>query len=904
MPSTDLKLLSELLDEALNQPPEQRLGWVDQLPDEPTGIKVILRRLMSREDLGEEGSFMAGLPRFVDPKSWADTEAKPGDAVGPYRLVRLLGVGGMGAVWLAERSDGLFKRQVALKLPHVIGAVAGLAERMAREREILAALEHPHIARLYDAGLTSDGRPYLALEYIEGVPIDEHCSIRQLNVRARLELMLQVARAVAYAHSRLVVHRDIKPANIQVDAHGQIHLLDFGIAKLLASDAAPPLADPSLTYQMGVALTPNYAAPEQIYGEAVSTASDVYSLGAVLYEVLVGQRAYTLRANDPLSMAQAIRAAHIARPSDAAVEPRARRALRGDLDTIVLKALKKQAAERYQSVAELADDLERYFKGESVSARADSTWYRTRKYIARNRLVVGSVGAVVAALAIGLATVLVETQRIAQERDIARSSAMREEAVRYHLTRLFRASAAGNADGPATPKAMLDRSAQRVLGEYRNDPYLAGKVVEALADLYGALEDIEGEAPLLEGFLAQAGPSADPAAVAGVRQKLAEVELLRGNTARASGLLDSADEFWRHSPQLYREERLEGLAVRGRLQRTQGNLEASLATYQTALHERILLSGANHRETAGLYNSLAITLTALNRLDQALAGYDRALAIYQQLGQSDNIDALVMMANRGTLALRFGRLAEATQMLRTAFEKQRAVAGDSAAVASAMGYYGSALTAAGRSADAVAVLKEATAIGERFGGADSPLTIHNRQFLAEALWFAGEHSTARTLIAQDLGVVRSRYGDAHPLTLLTRMDETRFNFLDGHPQEAKEEVQEVVRGYKKLAAQGQLGLAQALVLQGEILLAGPHSEEAIAPLTEAAQLRERLLWDQSWELAEARARLGEAHMIQGDARGRPLLEGAAAVLDSQLGSTHPETLRATRLLGGTHQPIA
>jgi eukaryotic-like serine/threonine-protein kinase len=900
MPSTDLTQLGRLLDEALNQPPELRLDWVERLADEPAGIKVILRGLLNRVDLGEEGSFMAGLPRFVDSKSWGETDAKPGEVVGPYRLLRLLGVGGMGAVWLAERSDGLFNRQVALKLPHVIGAVAGLAERMAREREILAALEHSHIARLYDAGLTSDGRPYLALEYIEGVPIDEYCKTQRLNVRERVELMLQVARAVAYAHSRLVVHRDIKPANIQVDAHGQIHLLDFGIAKLLASDAAASRpADASLTYQLGVALTPNYAAPEQIYGEAVSTASDVYSLGAVLYEVMVGQRAYTLRADGPLSMAEAIRAAHIIRPSDAAVEPRSRRALRGDLDTIVLKALKKHAAERYQSVAELADDLERYLKGESVSARADSTWYRTRKYIARNRLVVGSVGAVVAALAIGLATVLLEARHIAQERDIARSSAMREEAVRYHLTRLFRASAAGNA---ATPKAMLDRSAQRVLDEYRDDPFLAGKVVEALADLYGALEDIEGEAPLLEGFLAQAGPSSDPAAIAGVRQKLAEVELLRGNAARASGLLDSAEEFWRHSPQLYREERLEGLAVRGRLQRSQGDLEASLATYQTALHERVQLSGVNHRETAGLYNSLAITLTGLNRLDQALAAYDGALDIYQQLGQSDNIDALVMMANRGTLALRFGRLAEATQMLRTAFEKQRTVAGNSAAVASAMGYYGSALTAAGRSEDAVAVLKEATAIAERFGGADSPLAIHNRQFLAEALWSAGEHSAARALVAQDLGIARGRYGNGHPLTLLSRMDETRISFFDGHPQEAKEEVQKLVREYKALAAQGRLGFAQALLLQGEILLAESHPEEAIAPLSEAAQLREQLLWDQSWELAQVRARLGEALMINGDARGRPLLERAAAVLDSQLGSTHPETLRATRLANGTHQP--
>ncbi|HEY2465368.1 MAG TPA: serine/threonine-protein kinase [Steroidobacteraceae bacterium] len=897
MAPADWITLSRLLDEALAMDAELRPAWLERLQNEPPEVRSLLRNLLCREDLGEAGSFMRGLPRFVDPQSTAETEAATGDEVGSYRLVRLLGVGGMGAVWLAERSDGLFKRQVALKLPHLLGAVAGLADRMARERQILAALEHPNIARLYDAGLTSDGRPYLALEYIEGVPIDEYCSARQLNVRARLELMLQVARAVAYAHSRLVVHRDIKPANIQVDAQGQVHLLDFGIAKLLVNEApAQPPADASLTYQLGIALTPNYAAPEQVYGEPVSTASDVYSLGAVLYEMLAGHRAYTLRTDGPLSLAQAIRAAEIRRPSDSAVDQRSRRELRGDLDTIILKAMKKLAMERYQTVAELGDDLERYLKGESVRARPDSTWYRTRKYMARNRLVVGSVAAVLAALAIGLGSALVQARRIAQERDIARSAATREEAVRYHLTRLFRASAAEHADGPPTAKAMLDRSAQRVLGEYQDDPYLAGKVVVALADLYGALEDIEGEAPLLEGFLARAGTTSDPQAIAGVQQKLAEVELLRGNTMHANGLLDSAEAFWQRSPQLYREERLEGLTVRGRLQRAQGNLAGSLATYQTALRERVLLSGLNHRETAGLYNSLAITFTALNRLDEALSAYTSALDIYRQLGHGDDIDALVMTANRGTLALRFGRLAEATQLLHTAFEKQRAAAGNSAAVASAMGYYGSALDAAGRSVEAVAILKEATAIGEQFGGAASPLALHNQQFLYKALWNAGEHPAAEAMGLQNQSTSSGRYGAAHPLSLLARMDNARFKLLDGQARAAEQELAELLPLYRKLADPGLLGLAQALLLQGEVLLAETRFEEAVAPLSEAAKIRERLLWDQSWELAEARARLGEALLVRGDSRGRALLEQAAAVLQSQLGSTHPQTLRAARIL--------
>jgi len=314
-----------LLDTALSLPPGERESWLEELPPEHESLRHLLRDLLGREDVLKLRGFLATLPKLTTDAAPMEIGAATGEVIGPYRLLRELGVGGMGSVWLAERMDGALKRNVALKLPHVGGTRASLAERMARERDILAALEHPHIARLYDAGVASDGRPYLALEYVQGEPIDGFCERHALDIDARLRLVLQVARAVAYAHAHLIVHRDLKPSNIQVDAEGQVHLLDFGIAKLLDTGAgAGAVPESQLTRLTGRALTPEYASPEQIRGESVSTASDVYSLGVVLYELLTGARPYrTKPGSGPLSLTDAILSAEPARPSEAA--PRASR---------------------------------------------------------------------------------------------------------------------------------------------------------------------------------------------------------------------------------------------------------------------------------------------------------------------------------------------------------------------------------------------------------------------------------------------------------------------------------------------------------------------------------------------------------------------------------------------------
>jgi serine/threonine protein kinase len=382
----DLQALSKLLDEALELPREAHENWLEGLTPEHRHLAAILRKMLARQ-YSNTDQILPGLPQY-DPAALG--ESAPDDTtglttdsiIGPYRLIRELGRGGMGSVWLAERTDGSLKRQIALKLPHSSLPQRQLAERFGRERDILAALNHPHIARLYDAGVTEEGRPYLALEYVDGEPLNTYCDGRRLSIKARLELFLQVLAALQYAHGQLVVHRDLKPTNILVTPDGEVKLLDFGIAKLLTDGAAH---ETELTQLGGRALTPQYASPEQILGQPIGTASDVYALGVVLYELLTGSLPYRLKRDSRGALEDAILSADAARPSKTEVllgnaqsrDSTVRKLvtlLKGDLDTIVLKALKKNAAERYATAQLFADDLRRYLAGEAVLAQPDSAW--------------------------------------------------------------------------------------------------------------------------------------------------------------------------------------------------------------------------------------------------------------------------------------------------------------------------------------------------------------------------------------------------------------------------------------------------------------------------------------------------------------------------------------------------
>ena len=374
--------LSVLLDEALGLPVPERSAWLERLAGERATHREALKTLLARQSLVETADFLGTLPVIDTPPPESPAgKLAAGGRVGAYRLLAEIGAGGMGTVWAAERADGLLSRRVALKLPRIVWGGA-FAERLARERDILATLEHEHIARLYDVGVDVHGRPYLAMELVEGVPIDAYCDSHALSVRDRVVLLLQVTTAVAHAHARLVVHRDLKPGNILVTAQGQVKLLDFGIAKLLEAGSTRSSA---LTELAGRALTPDYASPEQIRGEPLGTGSDVYSLGVVAYEVLADARPYRLRRGSAAELEEAIATAEPRPASAAATVPAAKQALRGDLDAILGRALKKGVGERYPSVDAFADDLRRHLRGEPVQARPDSALYRASRFLGRHR---------------------------------------------------------------------------------------------------------------------------------------------------------------------------------------------------------------------------------------------------------------------------------------------------------------------------------------------------------------------------------------------------------------------------------------------------------------------------------------------------------------------------------------
>lgn len=363
-------------------------------------------------------------------------EAAPalaGKRFGPYRALSLIGHGGMGSVWLAERADGLFSRQVALKLIHPALAGWVMTERLAREREILASLAHPNIARLLDAGFAEDGQPYLALEYVVGTPLTVYCDGHQLSIRERLQLFRQVMEAVQYAHANLVIHRDLKPSNVLVTATGQVQLLDFGIAKLITDGEAQ---ETELTQLGGRPLTPDYAAPEQISGASITTAADIYGLGVMLHELLTGERPYRLRRESRGALEDAILKVDATAPSRVAVSADAARvrattpqqlakALRGDIDTILSKALKKAPAERYATVNAFSEDIERFLRGEPLLARRDSLGYRAGKFARRHWVALSVVGALMLTLAAGLLATMHEASVASHLRDIAEQARFR-----------------------------------------------------------------------------------------------------------------------------------------------------------------------------------------------------------------------------------------------------------------------------------------------------------------------------------------------------------------------------------------------------------------------------------------------------------------------------------------------
>jgi eukaryotic-like serine/threonine-protein kinase len=488
-------VLSPLLDELLDADEDVRSTRLAHIRDTDSELAQDLSALLRRQAAIDSEGFLEG--------SAAPLPAEPilaGRAIGSYTLERLLGRGGMGAVWLAHRSDGRYAGRAAVKLLNL--ALLGPAgpDRFKREGSALARLAHPNIARLTDAGVSADGQPYLVLEYIEGEPIDRWCQARALDVRARVRLFLQVLEAVAHAHSKLILHRDLKPANILVTPQGQVKLLDFGIAKLLDEEHVVASAA-ALTQLAGQAFTPEYAAPEQVQGAEVTTATDVYALGVLLYSLLTSR----LPTADPSpTSSQKVRA------------------LRGDLDSIIAKALRKVPAERYRTVAALAEDLQRYLDKQPVSARADSMSYRFERFVARNRTAVGAACVVLIAVAAATGVAVWQAREATAQRDHARALSARNNAVVEFVSSML--TEVVPADQPIRVADLLERSQSVLLGA-QTRPDIQAAVLNIVATYFLNAGDVAKAGPLLTRSIELTRDSPDVALRA---------ELLCGNALAAS----------------------------------------------------------------------------------------------------------------------------------------------------------------------------------------------------------------------------------------------------------------------------------------------------------------------------------------------------------------------------------
>jgi tetratricopeptide (TPR) repeat protein len=501
--------LSSLLDEAFDLAPAAREQWLAQLAPVHLPLQPLLRDLLAKHAAAETDDFLETLPKFTaaaDEVSRRTSDGfEPGAIIGPYRLVSELGCGGMGEVWLAMRNDGALNRPVALKLPHAHLLSGALRQRFERERDILAPLSHPHIAPLYDAGISDGGHPYLAMEWIDGVPITLYCRLVQQPITARLELFKQVLDAVRYAHERFIAHRDLKPSNILVTSDGQAKLLDFGIAKLLSGDSGG--ASTELTQLGGRVATPDYAAPEQIAGQAITTAVDLYALGVVLFELLTGTRPFdaprglkALPGNAPLASQRVTETE--AKLIGGMKAAQLRKTLQGDLDAIVAKALENDPAQRYGSAAAFAADLLCYQRHEPISARHIGRLTLAGKFVRRHRLATALAAGLVVALLAGTAGIGWEALRAQREarrahegEQRAESEARRQAATKDFLIGVFKASdpriASDKPRGTITAKELLDVGSDKIEKQFANDPETEIELLGIVADIYGELDENE-----------------------------------------------------------------------------------------------------------------------------------------------------------------------------------------------------------------------------------------------------------------------------------------------------------------------------------------------------------------------------------------------------------------------------
>jgi len=598
----------------------------------------------------------------------AESSAAPwrGRVLGAYVIEERIAAGGMGVVYRARRADEQFERRVAIK---VLGStlVSDDAQRRFRtERQILADFSHPNIAQLLDGGTTDEGVPYLVMEYIEGLPIDEYCERNGLSIADRLRLFAQVCAAVQYAHQRLIVHRDVKPSNVLVTAGGVPKLLDFGIAKLL--EGAGGHAAASQTVADARLLTPRNASPEQIRGTTITTASDIYSLGVLLYELLAGQPPYDVSNLAPTGLQAAI----CERDPE---PPGSRRKLAADLDNIVMTAMRKEPERRYASASALAEDIERFLANRPVQARPNAWSYRARKFLRRNWIAVTGTTAGCVLIA---SLVLFYTLRLAAERDRAETAAAKSREVAEFLTDIFRGSDPSTAQGKQlTAIELLDRGTRNINEKFHGQPVVRSDLLATMAETYKNLSAYDRSGPLYEESLAirDAEGLHDTFDYASILYSLANLRRFEGRFADSERQFKEVLQILEKISPGANESTAQTLTHLGTLYYEMGRTAESLDLQRRALAMSIEVFGEDHDETSDKMNNLALALRDVERYSEAEQYLRRALHIRGELLGDRHPDYLTTHYNLGLVLKTTGRLEEAERIQRRVLAVREVVLG-------------------------------------------------------------------------------------------------------------------------------------------------------------------------------------------------------------------------------------
>ena len=809
-----------------------------------------------------------------------------GNRIGPYLVLRTLGAGGMGEVYLAERADAQFEQQVAIKVVFGGALAVGLHSRLKLERQILAQLDHPNIAHLLDGGALPDGSAYIVMEYIDGIAIDAYCDRNRLDISSRLKLFQTVCGAVHYAHQNLIVHRDLKPSNILVTALGVPKLLDFGIAKLL-DDRQAARHTLALTEADIRIMTPDHASPEQVRGDVITTSSDIYVLGVLLYKLLCGSSPFFISSMRLSEIERAICEKDPVPPSHAVSDSspdsqsiaesrstspnRLRRSLKGDLDNIVLMAMRKEPERRYASAQQLSSDIQRYLDGMPVIARRDTLSYRTGKFVTRHWLpVAAGVSAAILVLAFAATTytqslrIAAERDRVSQQRERAEHERARAEEVSSFLVNLFKLSdPEENRGNQVTARELLDSGAKRLQAGLQDQPETKAALLSTVGAVYDSLGQYREAMPLLDEALqlqAQTGKGSrvDPLL------ELARARIGAGDLSAAEAPLQQALHLAQKDAGARSVETGHALWALGILRYQQGQLGDAKELYLRSLG---ILESARAPETdvSHVLSDLAMVYTWEHRWDLAKQTHERALEIDRRVLGDNDPRVAIRLNNLAIVAQNMGDLQQAGSLYRDAIRRNEQTYGERhPETAAAKGNYGLLLQREGRLAEAETLLLSALAARLSLYGPDHYMVGYSRVSVAMLLHDKGDLPGAEGEFRQALAIYDKSLPANHQYRASLLMNFARLLVDRGKPAEALAKSAESINIWAAASPSANPSAAQAHAMHAYALEHLNKRKEAAAELEAAVPLlvKARGLDDPSVRRAQNWLRVADPSAIQ------------------------------------------